>query len=87
MIQWFDESPATPLAIKLMALGFLRASGLIAGAWSEINLAKARGDIPKERRKTGSGRTPCRDCASMSAAGRLGTGPLANQIVESQHNG
>ena len=42
----------TRLAVKLMALTFVRTSELIGGKWEEFDLeATARWNIPKERMK------------------------------------
>ena len=53
-IEYYDGSPVTRLAMKLMALVFLRTSELIGGEWSEINFKEARWDIPKQRMKGGA---------------------------------
>lgn len=52
-IDYYDGSPLTRLALKLMSLVFLRTSELIAGEWSEINWSEARWDLPKEKMKGG----------------------------------
>ena len=52
-IEYYDGSPLTRLALKLMGLVFLRTSEMIAGEWSEINWANARWDLPKEKMKGG----------------------------------
>ncbi len=52
-IEYYDGSPVTRLALKLMALTFLRTSELIKGEWSEVNLKEARWDLPKEKMKGG----------------------------------
>jgi integrase len=52
-IEFYEGSPLTRLALKLMSLVFLRTSELIAGEWKEINWAEARWDLPKEKMKGG----------------------------------
>lgn len=52
-IHYYDGSPVTRLALKLMALVFLRTSEMIGGEWSEVNFKEGRWDIPKERMKGG----------------------------------
>jgi integrase len=52
-IHYYDGSPVTRLALKLMTLVFLRTSEMIGGEWSEVNWNEARWDIPKERMKGG----------------------------------
>jgi integrase len=52
-IHCYDGSPVTRLAMKLMALVFLRTSEMIEGEWSELNWEDARWDIPKEKMKGG----------------------------------
>jgi integrase len=47
----YQGTPVTRLAIKLMALTFVRTGELIAAKWSEIDLEAARWDIPAERMK------------------------------------
>jgi len=52
-IEYYDGSPVTRLAMKLMALVFLRTSELIEGQWAEVDWKEARWNIPKERMKGG----------------------------------
>ena len=54
-IEVYPGTHITRLAIKLMALTFVRTSELIEAKWSEFNLKAARWDIPAERMKM---RTP-----------------------------
>jgi integrase len=54
-IEAYQGTPATRLAIKLLALTFVRTSELIEAKWSEFDLDAARWDIPAERMKM---RTP-----------------------------
>ena len=54
-IESYRGRPATRLAMKLMALTFVRTSELIEAKWSEFKLDAARWDIPAERMKM---RTP-----------------------------
>lgn len=54
-IEVYWGTPVTRLAIKLMALTFVRTSELIGARWSEFDLDAARWDIPAERMKM---RTP-----------------------------
>lgn len=54
-IEVYRGSHVTRLAMKLMALTFVRTSELIGAKWSEIDLETARWDIPAERMKM---RTP-----------------------------
>jgi integrase len=54
LLRQIEVDPATHvtrLAIKLMALTFVRTSDLIGGTWSEFDLGAARWDIPAERMK------------------------------------
>lgn len=51
----YQGTPTTRLAMKLMALTFVRTGELIAARWAEFNLDAARWDIPAERMKM---RTP-----------------------------
>src|SRR5206468_11147875 len=53
-IEYYKGSPLTRLALKLMALTFLRTSELIEGEWSEVDLKEARWDLPKEKMKGGN---------------------------------
>lgn len=62
----YEGAAATRLALKLIALTFVRTSELIGARWTEINLDEARWDIPAERMK----------------AGRPHVVPLARQAVE-----
>jgi integrase len=50
-IETYQGTHLTRLAIKLMALTFVRTSELISAPWSEFDLEAARWDIPKERMK------------------------------------
>lgn len=50
-IEVYGGAPGTRLAIKLMALTFVRTSELIGARWSEIDLENKRWDIPAERMK------------------------------------
>ncbi len=54
-IEVYQGTHVTRLAIKLMALTFVRTSELIGARWSEFNFEAARWDIPAERMKM---RTP-----------------------------
>lgn len=54
-IEVYQGSPTTRMAMKLMALTFVRTSELIAARWEEFDLDAARWDIPAERMKM---RTP-----------------------------
>lgn len=50
-IEGYQGSNITRLAMKLMALTFVRTSELIGARWSEFDLDAARWDIPAERMK------------------------------------
>jgi integrase len=50
-IEAYKGTPTTRLAIKLMALTFVRTSELIGARWAEFDLEAARWDIPAERMK------------------------------------
>lgn len=50
-IEIYQGTQVTRLALKLMALTFVRTSELIGARWSEINIEGARWDIPAERMK------------------------------------
>ena len=54
-IEVYQGTPVTRLAMKLMALTFVRTSELIGAKWSEFDLEAGRWDIPAERMKM---RTP-----------------------------
>jgi integrase len=54
-IEVYPGTHVTRLAIKLMALTFVRTSELIQAKWTEFDLKTARWDIPAERMKM---RTP-----------------------------
>lgn len=54
-IEAYPGTPVTRLAVKLMALTFVRTSELINARWAEFDLNAARWDIPAERMKM---RTP-----------------------------
>jgi len=50
-IEGYQGTPVTRLAMKLMALTFVRTGELIGAHWSEFDLDAARWDIPAERMK------------------------------------
>ena len=50
-IEVYQGTPKTRLAIKLLALTFVRTSELIGAKWSEFDLEAARWNIPAERMK------------------------------------
>jgi integrase len=50
-IEAYQGTPTTRLAIKLMALTFVRTGELIGAHWAEFNLEAARWDIPASRMK------------------------------------
>jgi integrase len=50
-IEVYQGTPITRLAIKLMALTFVRTSELIGASWKEFDLDDSRWDIPAERMK------------------------------------
>ena len=50
-IELYQGKHLTRLAMKLMALTFVRTSELIQASWSEFDLEAARWDIPPERMK------------------------------------
>jgi integrase len=50
-IDAYQGKPATRMALKLLALTFVRTSELIEAQWSEFDLDAARWDIPAERMK------------------------------------
>jgi integrase len=50
-IEVYQGTHVTRLAIKLMALTFVRTGELIGAKWSEFNLEARRWDIPPERMK------------------------------------
>lgn len=50
-IEAYQGTPITRIAIKLMALTFVRTSELIKAKWSEFDLERARWDIPADRMK------------------------------------
>jgi integrase len=50
-IEGYQGTPTTRLAIKLMALTFVRTTELIEARWEEFDLAAARWDIPAARMK------------------------------------
>ena len=54
-IEAYKGTPTTRLAVKLMALTFVRTGELIGARWSEFDLEAARWDIPAARMKM---RTP-----------------------------
>jgi integrase len=50
-IELYHGNPLTRLAMKLMALTFLRTGSLIEAEWSEINFEAKRWTVPKEHMK------------------------------------
>ena len=50
-IEGYQGTPTTRLAMKIMALTFVRTSELIGARWEEFDLEAGRWDIPKERMK------------------------------------
>lgn len=50
-IELYQGTQTTRLAMKLLALTFVRTSELIGAKWSEFDLENARWDIPAERMK------------------------------------
>ena len=54
-IEVYQGTHVTRLALKLMALTFVRTGELISAKWAELDLAAARWDIPAQRMKM---RTP-----------------------------
>ena len=50
-IEAYQGTPLTRMAIKLMALTFVRTSELIKAKWAEFDFDRARWDIPAERMK------------------------------------
>jgi integrase len=50
-IEAYQGTPQTRLAMKLLALTFVRTGELIAARWDEFNLEAARWDIPAARMK------------------------------------
>jgi integrase len=50
-IEIYHGTPLTRLAMRLMALTFLRTTPLIAAEWSEIDFQGKRWKVPKERMK------------------------------------
>ena len=50
-IEAYQGTPTTRLAVKLMALTFVRTGELIGARWSEFDLEAARWDIPASRMK------------------------------------
>jgi integrase len=50
-IEGYKGAATTRLAIKLMAMTFVRTTELIAARWDEFDLESARWDIPAERMK------------------------------------
>jgi integrase len=53
-IEIYRGTPVTRLAMKLLALTFVRTSELIGAQWKEIDFDNARWDIPAERMKMDS---------------------------------
>jgi integrase len=56
-IEAYQGTPTTRLAVKLMALTFVRTGELIGARWSEFDLEAARWDIPAVRMKMKSPHT------------------------------
>lgn len=54
-VEAYQGAPTTRLAVKLMALTFVRTGELIGARWAEFDLERARWEIPAERMKM---RTP-----------------------------
>lgn len=50
-IEVYQGSPTTRMAIKLMAMTFVRTKELIGARWEEFDLEAARWDVPAERMK------------------------------------
>ena len=50
-IEAYQGTPTTRLAVKLIALTFVRTGELIGARWSEFDLEAGRWDIPAERMK------------------------------------
>lgn len=50
-IEGYQGTPTTRLAMKIMALTFVRTSELIGARWEEFDLEAGRWNIPKERMK------------------------------------
>lgn len=51
-IEVYRGSPTTRIALKLMAMTFVRTKELIGARWDEFNLEAARWDLPAERMKS-----------------------------------
>jgi integrase len=51
-IEEYDGEPQTKLAMRLLALTFVRTSELRGATWAEVDLDKAEWTIPAERMKT-----------------------------------
>lgn len=56
-IEVYQGSPTTRMAIKLMAMTFVRTKELIGARWDEFDLEAARWDIPASRMKMGKPHT------------------------------
>ena len=69
-IEAYQGTAITRLAMKLMAMTFVRTSELIGARWAEIDLVAARWDIPAERMKM---KTPHIVPLSVQAANLLKT--------------
>jgi integrase len=69
-IDAYQGTAVTRLAMKLMALTFVRTTELIGARWNEFDLKAARWDIPMERMKM---RTPHLVPLSVQAVGVLKT--------------
>jgi len=50
-VEVYQGNPLTRLAMKLMALTFVRSESLICAEWSEFNLKAKRWNVPKEHMK------------------------------------
>ncbi|MCL2659722.1 MAG: tyrosine-type recombinase/integrase, partial [Acidobacteriaceae bacterium] len=53
-IEVYQGTPVTRLAMKLLAMTFVRTGELIGARWSEFDFEKRRWDIPAERMKMGT---------------------------------
>jgi integrase len=62
-IEVYQGTHVTRLALKLMALSFVRTSELIGAKWTEFDLEAARWNIPADRMKM---RSPIVPLASQS---------------------
>ena len=81
-LEVYPGTHITRLAIKLMALTFVRTGELIAATWSEFDLDAARWNIPSERMKM---RTPHIVPLSTQALETLATlRPLSGRFAEEE---